>query len=83
MNANDLLNLVTRESYGTKTDMSRLFGLTGKVLKTAYEIGMAKDKKDLEGRMLYPDGKKIRITSMCYATGTTLNDLIKRLKATA
>lgn len=81
--AKDLLEFVRDETYGTKTDMSRLFGLTGKVLKAAYEIGMAKDKKDLEGRMLYPDGKKIRITSMCYATGTTLNDLIKRLKATA
>ena len=75
-----LLEFVSTESYGTKTDMSRLFGLTGKVLTAAYEIGAAKDRKDLAGRMLYPDTKKIRITSMCYATGTTLNDLIKRLK---
>lgn len=83
MNANDLLNLVTRESYGTKTDMSRLFGLTGKPLKAAYENGLAKDRKELADRMIYPDGKKIRITSMCWATGTTLNDLLKRLKAAA
>ena len=83
MNANDLLNLVTREAYGTKTDMSRLFGLTGKPLKAAYENGLAKDRKELADRMIYPDGKKIRITSMCWATGTTLNDLLKRLKAAA
>ena len=83
MNANDLLNLVTRETYGTKTDMSRLFGLTGKPLNAAYENGLAKDKKELADRMIFPDGKKIRITSMCWATGTTLNDLLKRLKAAA
>ena len=83
MNANDLLNFVTRETYGTKTDMSRLFGLTGKPLKAAYENGLAKDRKELADRMIYPDGKKIRITSMCWATGTTLNDLLKRLKAAA
>lgn len=79
----ELLDLVIRDSYGTKTDMSRLFGLTGKALKAAYQNGWQKDQKDLAGRLLYPDGKKIRITSMCWATGTTLNDLIKRLKATA
>ena len=83
MNANDLLNFVTRESYGTKTDMSRLFGLTGKPLNAAYANGLAKDRKELADRMIFPDGKKIRITSMCWATGTTLNDLLKRLKAAA
>jgi len=81
MSVNDFLNLVIRETYGTKTDMSRLFGLTGKPLKAAYENGLAKDRKELADRMIYPDGKKIRITSMCWATGTTLNDLLKRLKA--
>ena len=81
MNAKDLLNLVIRETYGTKTDMSRLFGLTGKPLNAAYANGLAKDREELADRMIYPDGKKIRITSMCWATGTTLNDLLKRLKA--
>lgn len=81
MNQSDLLDLVTRDTYGTKTDMSRLFGLTGSPLKAAYAIGLEKDRKDLAGRLLYPDGKKIRITSMCWATGTTLDNLIKRLKA--
>ena len=83
MNAKDLLDLVIRETYGTKTDMSRLFGLTGKPLNAAYANGLAKDQKELAGRLIYPDGKKIRITSMCWATGTNLNDLIKRLKAAA
>lgn len=81
MNAKDLLDLATSETYGTKTDMSRLFGLTGKPLNAAYETGLAKDRKELADRMIFPDGKKIRITSMCWATGTTLNDLLKRLKA--
>ena len=83
MNAKELFNFVTSETYGTKTDMSRLFGLTGKPLKAAYANGLAKDRKELADRLIYPDGKKIRITSMCWATGTTLNDLIKRLKAAA
>lgn len=83
MNAKDLLDLVIRETYGTKTDMSRLFGLTGKPLNAAYANGLAKDQKELADRLIYPDGKKIRITSMCWATGTNLNDLIKRLKAAA
>ena len=83
MNAKELFEFATRESYGTKTDMSRLFGLTGKRLTAAYANGLAKDRKELADRLIYPDGKKIRITSMCWATGTTLNDLIKRLKAAA
>lgn len=83
MNAKELFEFATRESYGTKTDMSRLFGLTGKPLNAAWRIGLAKDQKELADRLIYPDGKKIRITSMCWATGTTLNDLIKRLKAAA
>ena len=83
MNAKELFNFATSETYGTKTDMSRLFGLTGKPLNAAYANGLAKDKKELADRMIFPDGKKIRITSMCWATGTTLNDLLKRLKAAA
>lgn len=83
MNAKDLLNLVTSETYGTKTDMSRLFGLTGKPLNAAYANGLAKDQKELAGRLIYPDGKKIRITSMCWATGIKYEDLLKRLKIAA
>lgn len=78
--AKELLDLVTRDPYGTKTDMSRLFRLSGKPLTAAYDLACQKDKKELAGRMLYPDCKKVRITSMCWATGETMNTLIKRLK---
>jgi len=78
--AQELFEFATRETYGTKTDMSRLFGFTGKTLNAAYAIGAEKDRTELAGRMLYPDCKKIRIESMCFASGTKFNDLLKRLK---
>lgn len=79
----ELLKLATSETYVNKSDMKRLIGLKGKFLNNAYAIGLEKDKKEMADRLIYPEGQKIRLTSMCYATGTTLNTLLKQLREKA
>ena len=76
----ELLKLATSETYVNKSDMMRLTGLKGKFLNNAYKNAFDKDRKEMPDRLIYPEGQKVRITSMCWATGTTLNTLLKQLR---
>lgn len=74
------LKLATSEKYVCKEDFKRLTNLKGKFLTNAYNFAFEKDKKEMPDRLIYPEGQKVRITSMCWATGITLNTLIKQLR---
>ncbi len=61
----------------TKTEFGRISGYKGRHLDRAYKIAVDKDQTELEGRLIFTAGDKIRIESACWVMGTTLAQLQK------
>ena len=64
--------------YITKAEMTRLFGFSQSDARKVYRMAMDKDTADLGDRVIYLCGEKVRLSSVCWATGVTLNQLLKQ-----
>lgn len=73
---------IMSEPYLNKTEFGTISGFTGRHLDRAYELAQNKDREDLQDRLIYTAGEKVRITSACWVMGISLNQLLK-IKADA
>lgn len=68
-------NEILESPYVTKTEVQRLFGESYRTTSRVYSLALQKDLAELEGRMIYPDGEKVRLSSVCWVMGIRLKDL--------
>lgn len=66
---------ILESPYVTKTEVQRLLGESYRTASRVYNLALQKDLAELGGRMIYPDGEKVRITSVCWVMGIRLKDL--------
>ncbi len=64
--------------YINRAEMARLFGFSQSDARKVYRMAMDKDAADLGDRVIYTCGEKVRLTSVCWATGVSLNQLLKQ-----
>ena len=68
---------IIASSYVTKTEIRRLFGESYGTATRIYELALEKDRAELEGRMVYQYGEKVRLESVCWVMGIRIKDLKK------
>lgn len=73
---------IMSSAYINKTEFGIISEYTGRHLDRAYQLASEKDRKDLNDRLIYTAGEKIRITSACWVMGISLNQL-QKIKADA
>ena len=73
---------IMSSSYITKTELGIISGFTGRHLNQAYQLAAEKDRTDLNDRLIYTAGEKIRLTSACWVMGISLSQL-QKIKADA
>ena len=76
------LTEILSSAYITKTELGIISQFTGRHLDRAYDLAVEKDHKDLNDRLIYTAGEKIRITSACWVMGISLSQL-QKIKADA
>lgn len=76
------LTEILSSSYITKTELGIISGYSGRHLDRAYQLATEKDRTDLNDRLIYTTGEKIRLTSACWVMGISLSQLAK-IKADA
>lgn len=76
------LTEILSSAYITKTELGTISDFTGRHLNRAYQLAAEKDRTDLNDRLIYTAGEKIRLTSACWVMGISLSQLTK-IKADA
>lgn len=76
------LTEILSSAYITKTELGIISQFTGRHLDRAYDLAVEKDRKDLNDRLIYTAGEKIRLTSACWVMGISLAQL-QKIKADA
>lgn len=64
--------------YVTRAEMARLYGFSPSDTRKVYRMALEKDAADLGDRLIYMHGEKVRMTSVCWVTGVSINQLIKQ-----
>ena len=73
---------ILSSAYITKTELGVISDYSGRHLDRAYQLAAEKDRTDLNDRLIYTAGEKIRLTSACWVMGISLAQL-QKIKADA
>ena len=73
---------ILSSAYITKTELGVISDYSGRHLDRAYQLATEKDRTDLNDRLIYTAGEKIRLTSACWVMGISLAQL-QKIKADA
>jgi hypothetical protein len=68
---------ILSSTYINKTEFGIISGYKGRHLDRAYKLAVNKDQNDLNDRLIYTAGEKIRLTSACWVMGISLAQLQK------
>lgn len=69
---------ILNSAYISKTECHRLLGIGYKEASKIYDIAVRKDREEMCQRLIYENGEKARLTSVCWAAGVNLNTLKKQ-----
>ena len=72
---------IANQFYLSKADIQKLLGVSYATSKRIYDYAKKEDEKDLNGFIIEPT--KVRITSVCRVTKTTLATIHKQVGAVA